>query len=324
MGEQKRVVSASESAGFDNPPQGSSLSRRDVDPVTQAAIFQARDEIRALTPGSVGLSRLPNGLYAAEWDAPPDAPHPVVRIVSEYYELPLAAMHALRDMVKERVAPSMSDQGDTTDTTYARRLAEFEQQFRSGGYVPTTPLGPPPQGEPLFATPDACQHRWRSAGFDPNGRGLHLYCTCCGVVMIPAVLTEASAPAKADATSEDAPDDSAIAFLIQFNSLCYDGHAFFRPTRGNLISGDASRLTEHALRAGVAWLRDTATETARFLIVPPQLRFSATEILSRVEGLDVRLYVCVALTHPTMWAVTAAPLSTDLTRPDRWIRFNGQ
>jgi len=53
------------------------------------------------------------------------------------------------------------------------------------GYVPVTELGPPPQGEPAFASPDLCTHEWRSAGFDPNGYGLHLFCTRCGKVVIP-------------------------------------------------------------------------------------------------------------------------------------------
>jgi len=57
--------------------------------------------------------------------------------------------------------------------------------YTGDGYVPVTELGPPPQGEPAFASPDLCTHEWRSAGFDPNGYGLHLFCTRCGKVVIP-------------------------------------------------------------------------------------------------------------------------------------------
>jgi len=61
--------------------------------------------------------------------------------------------------------------------------------YTGDGYVPVTELGPPPQGEPAFASPDLCQHDWHSAGFDPNGdnRGLHLYCRHCGKVITPTV-----------------------------------------------------------------------------------------------------------------------------------------
>jgi len=32
-----------------------------------------------------------------------------------------------------------------------RRIAEGQARIEKGGYVPVTPLGPPPQGEPLLA-----------------------------------------------------------------------------------------------------------------------------------------------------------------------------
>lgn len=32
-----------------------------------------------------------------------------------------------------------------------RQIAENRERLKKGGYVPITPLGPPPQGEPLFA-----------------------------------------------------------------------------------------------------------------------------------------------------------------------------
>jgi len=62
--------------------------------------------------------------------------------------------------------------------------------YTGGGYVPVTPLGPPPQSDPAQATVaalNACAHEWRAAGFDPNGdnRGLHLYCRRCGRVITP-------------------------------------------------------------------------------------------------------------------------------------------
>lgn len=33
-----------------------------------------------------------------------------------------------------------------------RRIEESRERIEKGGYVPVTPLGPPPQGEPLLAT----------------------------------------------------------------------------------------------------------------------------------------------------------------------------
>ncbi len=33
-----------------------------------------------------------------------------------------------------------------------RQAAETRERINKGGYVPVTPLGPPPQGEPLLAT----------------------------------------------------------------------------------------------------------------------------------------------------------------------------
>jgi len=32
-----------------------------------------------------------------------------------------------------------------------RQIAENRKRLEKGGYVPVTPIGPPPQGEPLFA-----------------------------------------------------------------------------------------------------------------------------------------------------------------------------
>ncbi len=52
-----------------------------------------------------------------------------------------------------------------------RRLAENRERIEKGGYVPITPLGPPPQGEPLLATQGQVLTAPATPGSQPQRQG---------------------------------------------------------------------------------------------------------------------------------------------------------
>jgi len=144
-----------------------SVPRFGVTDADQSAVFAIRDQIYAKYSGSIGLACTPNGVYYAQWDATPDASGKSVRVVGVGACGPLDAIRSLRDELDTRVAEgSMQENGIPSS-------------------MQPIPLSDPDNDENAVAIP--CMHEWRSAGFDPNGdnRGLHLFCTRCGKVVIP-------------------------------------------------------------------------------------------------------------------------------------------
>jgi len=208
-----------------------------------------------------------------------------------------------------------------------RHLTQWANQVRTGGYQPVTPLGEPPQGEPLFARhgmPNVV-----SASTSPLFNNP------------PPGRTLGKPPLARQALG------TYLAFLLDGNSMSHrasntlyeDDAPFFHSSRSNLITGAGSALSAVSLATAIENVHGRCGWVPLYLIIPPALMLRAAQVLNsticewsantdapaddrQAPAPILRLVVCRELRDPRAWAV-ALSLETDSANPDAWVKCAG-